>query len=78
MTSKLQAPVGATELREVLTDHRPREDFILKFHYTDIETAVEFWLNNVVLRHPVDIGFIEKRGSDYVIGVMPLQGARAP
>lgn len=54
-------------------ENKPVEEFILQFMQSDIEMAVESWLNNVVLRNPVTVSYINYKQKGIVtIVVVPV------
>lgn len=74
MPKKLKPNMSDGEFLETLKSNRPAEPFLLDFSFEDVGRAVDFWLNNVVLKMPVTVRSMRKRGSRYVIEVSVITG----
>lgn len=55
MPRSLNPNMSAQEFVGVRQESKPVDRYTLTFGPTDIELAIEFWLNNVVLRNPVTV-----------------------
>ena len=49
---------------------------ILRLNYSTMEQAVEYWLNNVVLRQPVTVVSVKERNTDNVFEVEVTEAVR--
>lgn len=58
--------------KQTLKESAPNEAFTLVFDFEDINRALEFWLNNVVLRHPVIVSSYTQRSGNMTIEVTPI------
>lgn len=69
MAKKLQPLMHVDEFNKVLAASKPFDSMSLNLRSTAIEIALEFWLNNVVLIHPVTVSAVQhhRDGSTTII-----------
>jgi len=67
------------EFFATVADAAPTQSMLINFEYGDIEKAIEFWLNNVVFRHPVEVQSIRmtRSGATDVI-IQPVKQKLPP
>lgn len=75
MTRKTLKPaMFETDFNALLAASAPQRMMLIKIEYGDVEKALEFWLNNVLLRHPVGVEYVRTlRNGDVEIVVTPIQ-----
>lgn len=55
MRKSLNPNMSVQEFVGLREESKPVDRYTLTFGPTDIQLAIEFWLNNVVLRNPVTV-----------------------
>ena len=58
MSKRLQPMMLEEEFRQIVAESAPRQGLIITVDRDDVEKAIEFWLNNVLLKHPVKVEFV--------------------
>mgnify|MGYP000682755790 CR=1 FL=1 len=59
MSKRLQPMMFEEEFRQVVAESAPRNTLTVTVDRDDVEKAIEFWLNNVLLKHPVKVEFVQ-------------------
>lgn len=73
MSKQLQPMMFEEEFRQIITESAPRQSLTVTVDRDDVEKAIEFWLNNVLLKHPVKVEFVEAlRSGDLKIICNPV------
>lgn len=58
MSKRLQPMMFEEEFRQIVAESAPREILTITVDRDDVEKAIEFWLNNVLLKHPVKVELV--------------------
>lgn len=58
MSKRLQPMMFEEEFKRVIEESAPRDSLTITVERDDVEKAIEFWLNNVLLKHPVKVDFV--------------------
>lgn len=73
MSKRLQPMMFEEEFRQIVAESAPHQSLTITVDRDDVEKAIEFWLNNVLLKHPVKVEFVQAlRGGELKIICNPV------
>lgn len=73
MAKILKPMMLEAEFNEAIARVQPLQQMQLSFSYEDIGMAIEFWLNNVIFRSPVEVEAWHVKRDGTVIVVVSLE-----
>jgi hypothetical protein len=81
MSKTLKSMMFEPELSQTIAASAPVEQMTITLHFEDVNRALEFWLNNVLLRHPVTVEYwntTRDRNTLTVVVTPHAAGKKAP